>query len=144
MASLAPSVSIFTKQKSHKLKPNCVPLVPGARVYYFHRIFHDWDQHHAQQILANTRSAMVAQSRILIADMVLPNMQAPRVMALQDLHMLSFGGMERTESQWVELIASSGLRLRKIWRGEGGPKRSVVEVVLPEFRELMDDSELSR
>lgn len=107
----------------------------GAHIYYFRRILHDWDQHNAHQILTNTRSAMTVHSRILIAEMVLPIMQAPRAMALQDLNMMSFGGMERTESQWAELIASSDLRLRKIWRGEGGPKHSVIEAVLPEFRE---------
>lgn len=76
---------------------------------------------------------MTAQSRIIIADMVLPNMQAPRDMALQDLNMMSFGGMERTESQWRELITSAGLRLKKIWKGESGAKHSVIEAVLPGF-----------
>lgn len=56
-------------------------------------------------------------------------------MALQDLNMMSFGGMERTESQWTELITSAGLRLKKIWKGEGGPRYSVIEAVLPGFRE---------
>lgn len=107
--------------------------IKGARAYYFRRIFHDWDQCRSREILTNTREAMTAQSRIIIADMVLPNMQAPRDMALQDLNMMSFGGMERTESQWRELITSAGLRLKKIWKGESGAKHSVIEAVLPGF-----------
>ena len=73
---------------------------------------------------------MTAQSRIIIADMVLPNTQAPRDIALQDLNMMSFGGMERTERQWGELIEASGLVIRKIWRANGA-KHGVIEAALP-------------
>ncbi|KFY17122.1 hypothetical protein V492_00889, partial [Pseudogymnoascus sp. VKM F-4246] len=104
--------------------------IKGARAYYFRRIFHDWDQTKSRSILLHTRAAMSAHSRIIIADMVLPNTQAPRDMALQDLNMLSFGGMERTERQWTELIEASGLCLVKIWREEGA-KHAVVEARLP-------------
>ena len=72
---------------------------------------------------------MTARSRIIIADIVLPNKKAPRDMALQDLNMMSFGGMERTERQWMELIEDSGLSLRKIWRSDGA-KYAVIEAKL--------------
>lgn len=106
----------------------------GARAYYFRRIFHDWDQAQSEEILNNTRQAMTAHSRIIIADMVLPNTQAPRDMALQDLNMMSFGGMERTERQWRDLLDASGLILRKIWRADGA-KHRVIEAVLPSAHE---------
>ena len=79
---------------------------------------------------------MTRISRIAIAGMVLPDVSAPRDMALQDLQMMSIGGMERSETQWKELIEAAGLVLRKIWKGEDGLKHAVIEAVLPEFEEL--------
>lgn len=107
--------------------------IKGARIYYFRRIFHDWDQEQSKRILENTRVGMDSRSRVVIADMALPDQGAPRDMALQDLNMMSFGGMERTETQWKQLIESAGLVLRKIWQGEAGAKHSVIEAVLPEY-----------
>lgn len=107
----------------------------GARIYHFRRIFHDWSREASKLILENTRKAMNARSRIVIADMALPDVGAPRDMALQDLNMMSFGGMERTESQWQELVTSAGLVLRRIWRGNGGAKHAVIEAVLPDFED---------
>lgn len=75
-------------------------------------------------------------SRVLIADMVLPDMDAPRDMALQDLNMMSFGGMERSRQQWKELVQSAGLVLRHIWISKDGAKHAVIEAVLPNFKGL--------
>jgi hypothetical protein len=103
----------------------------GAHVYYFRRIFHDWDQERGNVILLNTKSAMKQHSRILIADMALPDVDAPRDMALQDLNMMSFGGMERSEAQWRDLVEGAGLVLRHIWKSEHGAKHAVIEAGLP-------------
>lgn len=78
---------------------------------------------------------MNSRSRVVIADMALPDVGAPRDMALQDLNMMSFGGMERTERQWQELIVAAGLVLKKIWKGDGGAKHAVIEAVLPDFED---------
>lgn len=75
-------------------------------------------------------------SRVLIADMVLPDMNAPRDMALQDLNMMSFGGMERSKQQWEELVRSAGLVLRHIWISQDGAKHAVIEAALPSFKGL--------
>ena len=82
---------------------------------------------------------MNARSRVVIADMALPDVGAPRDMALQDLNMTSFGGMERTESQWHELVSASGLVLQRIWKGKGGPKHAVIEAVLPTFEDSVSE-----
>lgn len=66
--------------------------------------------------------------------MALPDVEAPRDMALQDINMMSFGGIERNRSQWRELIESAGLVLRKCWSGKDGAKHAVVEAVLPGFK----------
>ena len=104
----------------------------GAWVYYFRRIFHDWDFARSKEILENTREAMGEHSRIIIADMVMPDIHVPREQALQDLNMMSFGGLERTEKQWQHLIRESGLKLHKIWRNSaGGAKHAAIEALLP-------------
>ncbi|KAF2203259.1 S-adenosyl-L-methionine-dependent methyltransferase [Delitschia confertaspora ATCC 74209] len=108
--------------------------IKGARIYHFRRIFHDWDQIKGRQILENTKAAMNDLSRVIIADMALPDVNAPRDMALQDLNMMSFGGMERSVSQWKDLIESAGLVMKNIWFGKDGAKHAVVEAVLPGFK----------
>jgi len=77
---------------------------------------------------------MNQHSRVLIADMALPDVNAPLDMALQDLNIMSFGGMERSEQQWRDLIASAGLEMRSIWCGKQGAKHAIVEAVLLGFQ----------
>jgi len=59
---------------------------------------------------------MTTDSRLLITDMVVPNTNAPRQMAWEDLNMMTIGGVERTERQWQRLLESAGLEITKIWR----------------------------
>lgn len=73
-------------------------------------------------------------SRILIADMVLPDTGCPRDLAMQDLNMMSLGGMERSESAWRNLLEKVGLVMRKVWMNEDGPKHAIIEAVLPQFK----------
>ncbi len=71
---------------------------------------------------------MTSRSRILIVDTVVPDIGAPRHMALQDINMMSFGGMERTRLQWEDLLAAAGLSIKKIWAGEGNLQK-VIEAI---------------
>lgn len=41
--------------------------------------------------------------------------------------MMSFGGIERSHGQWVELLGSVGLVIKNIWGGETDLK--VIEVI---------------
>ena len=74
---------------------------------------------------------MTSRSRILIADTIVPEIGARRHVALQDINMMSFGGMERTQLQWEALLLQSGLKLKKIWLREGNAM-GVLEAVLPQ------------
>lgn len=104
--------------------------VQGARVYYFRSIFHDWPDHICQQILRNTISAMAADySRILIMDFVLSDTNTPLLQASLDIQMMSIGaGVERSKSQWKDLLHSVGLEIAGIWNHSPGME-SVIEVV---------------
>ena len=82
------------------------------------------------EILTNVVAAMTPDSRILIADTVVPAVGSPRDLALQDLNMMSFGGMERTQRQWEDLLTSCGLRLVNVWSHDDNSKHAMIEAVL--------------
>jgi hypothetical protein len=102
----------------------------GARAYYFRAIFHDWPDHICQKILLNTVSAMdPTYSRIIIVDFVLPDTNAPRMQSAMDIQMMSIGaGVERSKRQWMELLASVGLKINGIWNTSPGME-SIIEAV---------------
>lgn len=103
----------------------------GARAYHFRRIFHDWSDPASIEILRNTAQAMSSNSRILISETAAPSVGANRATALQDVNMMAFAGMERTEEQWQDLIRKAGLRFIRFWRQEGS-MHVVVEARLNE------------
>lgn len=58
---------------------------------------------------------MGSESRILVDEMVLPEMNAPWQATLADISlMISLGGKERTKKQWTELAKHVGLRIEEI------------------------------
>lgn len=61
----------------------------------------------------------------------MPETGVPRRMALQDINMMTFGGMERTLPQWKELLEKTGLKIEKIW-DSSGQRQSAIEAVLLE------------
>jgi hypothetical protein len=63
---------------------------------------------------------MSPESSLLIDDWVLPDTGAPLAGASEDMFMMMFlSGMERSESQWKNLLEASGLVIKKIWRTNG-------------------------
>ena len=70
-------------------------------------------------------------SRIVILDQVVPEIKAPAFSGMMDISMMTFGGMERTERQWLELLHGVGLSVVRV-EGPGRGKMSgdgVVEAV---------------
>lgn len=63
---------------------------------------------------------MDTESRLLINDLVLPNIKAPlRGVALDFSMMTMCAGIERTETQWRSLLESVNLEIIKIWTADG-------------------------
>ena len=106
----------------------------GAHIYFFRHIFHDWPDSSCLAILKNTVSAMSPTSRIVIADIVLPNVGASVLGALLDVGMMTLAGMERTERNWRELLESVGLRVINIRNPtrEENESASIIEATLVE------------
>ncbi len=109
----------FTPQPIKGMSPvlpyqGSTDIALGARAYYFRTVFHDWSDNKAREILRNTIPAMTEHSKILINEWILPDVNTPVFPALQDIQMMAMlSGLERTETQWKELLKSVGLKVVK-------------------------------
>jgi len=87
----------------------------GADAYIMKYIIHDWDDDLCVKILENCRRAMAPNGRVLVVDAVIPPGNDPHWGKLLDINMLvGPGGRERTRSEFVQLLARAGLKLRRI------------------------------
>ncbi|KAL8946952.1 MAG: hypothetical protein Q9222_006717 [Ikaeria aurantiellina] len=104
--------------------------IKGARAYLLRQVLHDWPDQECQTILRHIAAAIhPGYSKILIDDMVMPDMGAPEKVIIRDITMLGMsGGLQRTERQWANVIESAGLRIKKIWP-VSGIEESIIEVV---------------
>ncbi|GKZ76594.1 hypothetical protein AnigIFM56816_006861 [Aspergillus niger] len=89
--------------------------IKGARFYYLRRILHDYPDSQCIQVLQHLATAMESGSRILVDEIVLPDVEAPWQATLADVSlMISLGGKERTKKQWMELANRVGLCIEEI------------------------------
>jgi len=65
----------------------------------------------------------------LIAECVLPEQRVNVDASWLDLIMMTFGGRERTEEQWRQIVDAAGLRLEKTY-SMSGTHYGVVEAYL--------------
>ena len=88
----------------------------GGDAYILKHIIHDWDDERAVKILRNCREAMAASGKVLVAEVVISSGKMPSVGTLMDIQMLvgGAGGMERTESEFSDLLSRAGLHLTRI------------------------------
>ncbi len=87
----------------------------GGDAYILSHIIHDWNEELCQTILTNCRRAMKPTSKLLLVEMVLPPGDAPHPGKMLDIMMLvGPGGQERTEAEYVPLLAKAGLRLTRV------------------------------
>ncbi|CAF9933610.1 MAG: hypothetical protein ALECFALPRED_005639 [Alectoria fallacina] len=104
--------------------------VRGARVYHLRAILHDWPTPICRTILSHVADAMTPNySKLIIREFILPDTNVPLYTACTDIRMmLLHAGMERTESQWKELLYEVGLELGGFWIVERGGE-GVIEAV---------------
>lgn len=112
--------------------------VKGADVYFMRRVLHDHSDTVAANVLRMTAGAMDNTSRILIEDMIAPDLygedsdwftnQADIVM------MMMHNAKERTLVQWDALVKKADERLKivKVWNGARDFKgnSAIIEVAL--------------
>jgi O-methyltransferase domain/Dimerisation domain len=83
--------------------------VPAGDVYVLATILHDWEDERATAILRTIRAAAPPEARLFIIESVIQPGNDPDGAKWLDLLMLAlFGGRERDEAQWRELLDSGG------------------------------------
>ena len=89
----------------------------GCDAYLLKHIVHDWDDERATTVLKRCRMSMTADARLYLIESVVPGDPAAfdAAMLVRDLTMLiSLPGRERTESEFADLLAASGMRLMDV------------------------------
>ena len=90
--------------------------VKGAKAYFLRFVLHDWPDKQAKEILGNVRAAMNEDSVLLINESTMPESNVSLWSAQIDLSMMAmFSALDRTPTQFRELLNSSGFELVKIW-----------------------------
>jgi O-methyltransferase domain/Dimerisation domain len=84
----------------------------GADCYLLANVLHDWDDDRAAAILARCRETLPPGGQVLIIERLIPDDPERALPALlSDINMLVVtGGMERTTTEYGELLAAAGLR----------------------------------
>ncbi|RAL62145.1 hypothetical protein DID88_002629 [Monilinia fructigena] len=103
--------------------------IQGALIYHIRRCLHDWPDAYYITILSNIANAMTPTSRLLIAEIGLPEEGGDTEASWLDITMLLFGGKERSENEWIKLLDVAGMRLERVYGAEG-TKYSVLEAWL--------------
>ncbi|KAL4888992.1 S-adenosyl-L-methionine-dependent methyltransferase [Aspergillus ambiguus] len=107
-------------------------VVNGADIYYLKSVLHDWDDISSVNIISNTAKAMQSYSRLLINGIVLLDTNESLLKCDMDMLMLYLcNGMERTKTQWEELLAKAepALKLVNVWSVQED-QQSVIEARL--------------
>ena len=115
-------------------KNDSVKIDIGAHIYYLKSILHDWDDVASRKILSNIAKVMQPHSRLLINEMILADLNESMIRSNMDMLMLFFtNGMERTKTQWNELLATvePPLTMLQVYSAQGD-QQCVIETCLAE------------
>jgi hypothetical protein len=103
----------------------------GGDAYILKSVLHDWDDERCRQFLGNCRRAMPQGATFLAIERMLPERLtcslSHQSAARSDLTMLAaLAAMERSETQFRELLTSSGFKIQRI---EQAGALSIIEAV---------------
>lgn len=87
----------------------------GADAYIMKHIIHDWNDELCVKILQNIGSVMNKKGKVLVVEMVVPEINVPSPAKMLDLQMLVMeGGKERTKEEFQNLFRTAGFNLTNI------------------------------
>ena len=87
----------------------------AADIFLLKHIIHDWDDARSISILKNIADSMNGDAKVLILELVIVAGNEPHFGKILDMEMMvSPGGVERTEAEYREILAASGLRLARV------------------------------
>ncbi|KAF7956538.1 hypothetical protein EAE96_003874 [Botrytis aclada] len=88
--------------------------IKGAKFYFLRGVLHNHPDHKIRLLLRNIKSAMTADSIILLDEMILPETGVSSYAAAMDMTMMAAcASQERTEAQWRALLSSVDLEIAK-------------------------------
>lgn len=106
---------------------------PGAKFYCLSWILHNYKDEEVNQILRQTKSAMTADSVLIINDMVLPERGVPIFSAQIDIMMMCcFGSKERTMNEWKAILDGVDLVIQEHIAYDSEQSHGVIGAVLEE------------
>lgn len=98
----------------------------GADAYLLRTVLHDWSDEEASRILERVAQAAAPGTTLLVAEVVLPDGNAPHPGRFIDMHMMVvLGGRERSETAWRDLLAGAGFAMTAV--GPAGGPISLIE-----------------
>lgn len=102
--------------------------LPACDAYLVMEIIHDWDDAKSTAILKAIRAAAPDGATLLLLETIVPDEAGPHWAKTLDVLMLAVtGGLQRTQSQYAELLAATGFRLQRVLDTPTGI--SIVEAV---------------
>lgn len=113
--------------------------VQGAYIYHIRLCLHDYDDDQAVEILSHLETSLSSDSVLLIAENILPDVPHAGAYGYHlDCAMLNYGGRERTQSEFVDLLERSGLCLKKVYLSPIAPF-GTLEAMLPVEKRLRQE-----
>ncbi|MCP4748117.1 MAG: methyltransferase [Desulfobacteraceae bacterium] len=93
----------------------------GSDLYLMSHVIHNWQDVDCRTILKNCHKAMTSGGTLLIIEHLIAQGNEPSIVKLLDLEVFLMGkGKERTETEFRELLESTGFVLNKILPAAGG------------------------
>ena len=102
----------------------------GAAIYYLRYVLHDHPNEKCGEILKHQMAAMGPGSVLLIDELIIPDKGASIMATQSDITMMTvFGALERTRSDWLELLGAAGMRINEIYEYDSEMGYGVIEAV---------------
>jgi hypothetical protein len=93
------------------------------------RVLHDFYEPVCIKILKNIASAMTLKSRLIIAEMILPDKTSSSEGDLtpywMDFSMMMLNGKEKTRKEFEEILDAAGLKIVKVWTYSFGTQAQI-------------------
>lgn len=99
-----------------------------AHIYFLRRILHDFYEPVCITILRQITSAMGPTSRLIIADLILPERTTPggdMTIYWMDFSMMMLNGKEKTREEFENICNETGLEVVKVWMHAYGHQANI-------------------
>jgi hypothetical protein len=103
-------------------------FISDAHIYLLRRILHDFYEPVCIKILKNVAAAMGPTSRLIVADLILPDkteIGGDMTTYWLDFSMMMLNGKEKTKKEFEEILDAAGLEIVKVWMYHFGAQAQI-------------------